>query len=709
MLGTVGDLVLVVIGFSLIIFLHELGHFAAARWARIRVLAFALGFGPAAFSYRKGMGFRRGSSEKEYLRRLQERRVVEQRAGGLAGVYGDAAAHISPTEYRLNVLPLGGYVKMLGQDDSDPAATSSEPDSFSRAPVYKRMVVISAGVVMNIVTAAILFVIVFSYGLRTESPRIGLVVPGTPATTATANVGNRVLTGLQPGDTVLTVGDEEVEAFKDISLAVAMSRKDRPLPVTVRRRGEPDPITFIAQPKVDPGSGMLSLGVAPAFSGTIDTPADEAEAKKFTDALARRGAAGVLPGMTLVDETGRELDYLDFNETASRSGGRPFVTRWRTAGEEKGSPVVEVTLTPQPELQIATVEREGVSHTFEHLAGLTPVMAVRSVQSDTAKKAGLMDGDIFARLGDIQFPGLEEGMRQIVASGDSPIAVTVLRAGKLVDLKKVPVVAGKIGFDAMTTARTTSLITRFPRGKVFEGGDARAADRGIAASEADVTPGSRVVRVGSQETATLLDVRTALQTVIATGLRDVHLTVEVPGAASETTPATKPLVLHLDDADAEAIAGLGWQSPIGREFFKPAEVVLQRSGPVAAVAKGLDETKKMVLTTYLTFARLFQGTVKVEHLKGPIGIADVGTRLAGKGAIWLLFFMAAVSVNLAVVNFLPLPIVDGGHFCFLLWEQFTGRPVSPAVQNVAALVGLALIGAVFLMTTYNDLANLLWR
>ncbi|HZW06336.1 MAG TPA: RIP metalloprotease, partial [Phycisphaerales bacterium] len=227
--------------------------------------------------------------------------------------------------------------------------------------------------------------------------------------------------------------------------------------------------------------------------------------------------------------------------------------------------------------------------------------------------------------------------------------------------------------------------------------------------EAEITPGSRIVRVGGQETATLLDVRSALQTVLATGLRDVHVTVEVPGPESQASRVTKPLVLHLDDADAKAIAELGWQSPIGREFFKPAEVVLQRSGPVAAVAKGLDETKKMVLTTYLTFARLFQGTVKVEHLKGPIGIADVGTRLAGKGTIWLLFFMAAVSVNLAVVNFLPLPIVDGGHFCFLLWEQFTGRPVNAAVQNVAALIGLALIGVVFLMTTYNDLANLLWR
>src|SRR4051794_8896711 len=60
------ELLLVVLGFGFIIFIHELGHFLAAKWAGIRVLAFAIGFGPAAVSYRRGLGWRRGSSEREY-------------------------------------------------------------------------------------------------------------------------------------------------------------------------------------------------------------------------------------------------------------------------------------------------------------------------------------------------------------------------------------------------------------------------------------------------------------------------------------------------------------------------------------------------------------------------------------------------------------------------------------------------------------------
>ncbi len=113
MLTTILDLALVIVAFGMIIFFHELGHFLAARWAGIRVLAFALGFGPAAFSWRRGLGLRKGSSSEEYQQRL-----AMATAGG-----------ISPTEYRLNYLPFGGYVKMLGQEDLNPEATSEETDS----------------------------------------------------------------------------------------------------------------------------------------------------------------------------------------------------------------------------------------------------------------------------------------------------------------------------------------------------------------------------------------------------------------------------------------------------------------------------------------------------------------------------------------------------------------------------------------------------
>ena len=135
-----GDIALILIGFGLVVFIHELGHFLAAKWAGVRVLAFALGFGPPIITYRKGLGFRRTSTEDEY------KRWLVLKADGAAA----PDSNLSPTEYRLNALPLGGYVKMLGQDDADPGYRSSEPDSYNVAPTWKRMVIISAGVTMNL-------------------------------------------------------------------------------------------------------------------------------------------------------------------------------------------------------------------------------------------------------------------------------------------------------------------------------------------------------------------------------------------------------------------------------------------------------------------------------------------------------------------------------------------------------------------------------
>ena len=126
---------LMLAGFSLIIFVHELGHFAVAKWAGIRVERFAIGFG------RELVGFTRGE-----------------------------------TRYSFNILPLGGYVKMLGQEDFNPQEEEQgqrDPRSFANKSVRARMFVVAAGVVMNIILAAILFVAVCMSGIRFLAPVAG--------------------------------------------------------------------------------------------------------------------------------------------------------------------------------------------------------------------------------------------------------------------------------------------------------------------------------------------------------------------------------------------------------------------------------------------------------------------------------------------------------------------------------------------------------
>jgi len=99
--------------------------------------------------------------------------------------------------------------------------------------------------------------------------------------------------------------------------------------------------------------------------------------------------------------------------------------------------------------------------------------------------------------------------------------------------------------------------------------------------------------------------------------------------------------------------------------------------------------------------------VGVKNLRGPVGIVDQGAKIAKEGFAYYLFFLGLISVNLAVLNFLPLPIVDGGHMVFLIYEKIAGKPASPSVQTVVALVGLVGLASLFIYITFNDISRLI--
>ena len=159
MMSQIWSIALLCFGFGFVIFFHELGHFLAAKYVGIRVEQFAVGFGQALFSWRKGMGWKIGSSGARY----EELQKLGQAEG------------VGETEYRLNWVPLGGYVKMLGQDDLRPNATQDDPRAYNKKSIPARMLVVSAGVIMNIILAGILFMVLFLYGFRAPAPAIGSV------------------------------------------------------------------------------------------------------------------------------------------------------------------------------------------------------------------------------------------------------------------------------------------------------------------------------------------------------------------------------------------------------------------------------------------------------------------------------------------------------------------------------------------------------
>lgn len=697
-LTSVPDLLLVIIGFTLIIVVHELGHFLAAKWAGVRVLAFAVGFGPSLVSFRKGLGLRRGSSEAEYDR-LRQR-------GENAG--------ISPTEYRFNALPFGGYVKMLGQDDANPAGTSDEPDSFTTCPVWKRMVIISAGVVMNVLLAAALFIIVFMMGLKVTPPVVGLVAPGSPAALAVPlNAADAGVTesGLQAGDRIVSIDGEPPAKFEDIVLATAMARRGAAVSMTVERPGVETPLRFDIIPRVDEGSRLQMIGLGPAMSTklpTAKTAADREQWKTFRKAV---GLKELEPGMTLVSIDGQAVRTAhDLTSAAEDSKGQTLRASFRRIDGTE----VEIPLKPTPAMQLAAFRVDEISTwATEHLLGLAPVLRVAAA-GKAGEAAGLREGDVFALLGWVEWPSMPDGIAAIRAHRGKNIRAIVMRpqadgTWSEVDLGELPVNReGQIGFTPRDTSDVGTWVAGWPKAP-------RADEAGTpSGATLRLLPGTRIVQVGNQPVQTLAEVAIALRKQTAGTPPGepaaVELLVELPyldgAAGGGGTARTERVPWTIPADELAALHKLEWRSPLAAADFVPVEGILQASGPLEAVGMGLRETHSVMLTTYLTFARLFQGTVKVSHLKGPVGIAHTGTLLAGRGFDWLLFFMALISVNLAVINFLPIPIADGGHMVFLIYEQATGKPVSPMVQNIAALVGLALLASVFVIVTFNDLRNL---
>ena len=135
--------------------------------------------------------------------------------------------------------------------------------------------------------------------------------------------------------------------------------------------------------------------------------------------------------------------------------------------------------------------------------------------------------------------------------------------------------------------------------------------------------------------------------------------------------------------------------------------MLKGENALDALWIGIHKTYYFILQVYQMIDRmLFSRSIGVESISGPLGIVSIGGQIARAGLVNFLFFMAILSANLAVINFLPLPIVDGGLMVFLIIEKIKGSPISLRVQVATQVIGLFLIVGAFVFVTYNDALRL---
>ncbi len=684
MLAYIGAILVMILGFGFVIFWHELGHFLGARWAKMRVEQFAVGMGHALVSFRKGIGFKFGSTRDEFEKRTRAEFVRRQRDTlGVSDVTIEPTLReqydiakdlgIGETEYRIAWIPIGGYVKPTGQDDLRPAAQAAkdDPGSYAAAPVHKRMVMISAGVIMNIILAGILFFVLFRFvGFNAPRAIVSSVQSNSPA----AQVG------LKSGDELISIHGHTLHDFTKVQMWAALMPDDDKVELKFRRDGQEMTRNVMLRHSRE-NAGMLSLGVAPPL--LLRAVPSEKVIQENLDKLDANEKA-VLPDERIVAVNGQKVgdeDYAVYDRALQQSFGTPVeLTIQNKAGETR-------TTTIKPLVYPAF---DGQQINF---AGLTARTIIGDVNDESCAHGKLKEGDIVLTVTredkslKVDQPSNDLFRKVINDAGaaKAPLGFTVLRDDKLTIVEPfVPTTgleSGKVGL-----------------GVVLKSDYGHAV---VALDDLTAKPAEGAIPAGA--------IVTAIDGTVVSSWMDVHRVLAKYDHPSEvfvaaiTPGGQQTFKVTLDEPAIASLAAIRYASPLA--MLDSWTKVRETDSALTAVGWGAGETRDLVLQTYVTLRRVLGGSVPASNLSGPIGIFKTGTLLAQKGSDWFIWFLALVSANLAVVNFLPVPILDGWHFLSLLKEKITGTPVNERVQEYASWLGLALILSLLIFVTFNDLTR----
>ncbi|HEV8607415.1 MAG TPA: site-2 protease family protein [Tepidisphaeraceae bacterium] len=682
---TIGNVLAIaglVFGFGFVVFFHELGHFLAAKWVGIKVEQFAVGFGHAILAFRKGLGLRVGSTTKEYERRVKEHFLQKgERKGDLTSAEFSATAAelgLGETEYRLNWMPLGGYVKMLGQDDLNPAAQSDDPRAYNRKSVGARMFVVSAGVIMNVILAAIFFMAVFLMGFNVPPSMVGGVTTNSPAQQA----------GLQVGDRVRYLDGDYQHDFTKLQLNTALVKPDHPIPVLVERDGKFINLNVRPRRPAPEEGDFLVMGVRPMPDLAGLNPkewvrTDNGEFPKIDE------SSQILPGDVITavsDKAVQPQDYAIFDRALQASGGKPVNLSVRDSNGKTRTVEAKVSF------------EQFFGDTPFNIAGMEPRPTIEMIEQASPVAGKLMPGDV---------------VEAIVVNGEQQRSPTIGSFKAQVQAaarenRKVDFVVKRKGADDLT--QVAGVVPTFRTGQNRRGVGVRLGEEAqpvianvIAdspAARAGVPRDSLIQKINGKPVISWMEVNEALKAT------DGNVVI----TAARLDPRTgKPVSEAIDygivlaSAEIEGLKNIRYAHELLlRDRIEPRKT----SNPFIAAGWGVTETRDLLLQFYLTLQRLAQGSVSAGNLMGPLGIVHAGSKFAMKGNDWLIWFLAMISANLAVVNFLPIPIVDGGLFTFLIIEKIAGKPLSPRMQTVAQLVGMAIILSVFVLVTYQDISRL---
>jgi regulator of sigma E protease len=544
------DVVYFVVLVGVLVFVHELGHFAWAKFFGVRVLRFSLGFGPRIAGFR--------------------------RAG---------------TEYVLAAIPLGGYVKMLGESPGDEVTGDEAARSFGAQPMWKRVVIVVAGPLMNLAFPIVLYAVVFLGDTHLTAPVIGTVFPDQPA-------DGRLL----PGDRVLAVDGDEVDTFDDVSSRIA-SRPGEPVALRVQR-----------------GEQIVEVTVTPALVQHPRFPVLDVMEEIGRIGISPRHPVAVIGVPNPAGPAGAAR--LQTFDVVIAAGGQPVhrLIDLEAAAARHRSLLTLSYLRP--------VRVEGVLGGLADLEVFEPHVALVSPDPSPAAAA----------LSPLERAGLEGAGLYVadVRAGSPEHALGVRRGDRLVALDGRPLRAWETFVRDLAAGRDREheLVWR-RNGQELRGRFRLQVERGVDAG------GQPFERYAS------------------------GLVRWMPTVADPPVPNPRPLRY--------------------------------------AIGQAVRHTSDFVSLTFYSFVRLLQGRLSARSIGGPISIFEAAGEAAREGALDFLALMAFISINLAVINLLPIPLLDGGHLLFFALEAVTRRPVTRRAREIASLAGLLLLLGLLVLAFTNDL------
>jgi regulator of sigma E protease len=536
---------------GLLIFVHELGHFLVAKFFGVRVETFSLGFGKKILSFKRG-----------------------------------------DTTYCLSLIPLGGYVKMYGDDPSAEVPESEKAYAFLHKPVMQRIWIVLAGPLMNLFFAIVLFTAIGGLGTEMTGPFLGDVPDGSKAFEA----------GFRSGDKVVQVGGEATPTWEQLQQKVEEAG-GRAIEVVVERQGESSPLKF-----------------------DVSVPMGENE-----NIFSKDRQVGVIPGFT--QESRSTLLGVKSPASPAAAAGIQTLDLLVAVGEQK-------------------------------------INYWRELQPALSKAISPGTKEVSIQVRDIQKPDTPENLRTV----------------------KVAVPDGwdeKTDFADLLGLESAELY-------IYQ------IKKDSPADKAGLQPKDKVVKIGNDDIFVWNDVLTRVKGFdVATEGLDFTVMRNGEAKTFKIRPEMTELMTMKGQEEKRFTIGIV-------SGFLPAgadSVFYRITNPLQMLKHGVKETMKWSEFVVMSLVRLIQGDVSAKNIGGIITIGRVASHSFAAGLSTFLHTMAIISINLFLLNLLPVPVLDGGHLVFYTYEGLRGTPMSMRKMELAQQVGLMLLMILMVFAFYNDITN----